>query len=249
MTRAVLDAGRRTLTLPRRLVPTVMLLGTGAAGVDRASVRDLVELERAGIAPGRRLHPLAAEMLEVVTGPRRVITVTAGLPDSQEISTIWIRSRTAVLGRPSGPDLFQLGPIELGLLPFHLAQLVELRPRPEAPFTGSVTIPVDVLDDLADTWLADPNRAADELALQGVERTWADRLAIAHRHLHSRWRLASLWVGADGNAGDDELIVLDAGPAGHWQVLPDADTVGQVTFATRRFVDVLELLHEVGRVD
>jgi len=245
--RAVLDAGRGTLTLPRRLLPVVMLLGTrGRLGDGGSNLRDLVELERAGIAPGRRLHPLAADMLSVVTDPRRVVTVEVSRDEGIEISTIWARQGSAVLGRPAGDDLFQLGPVEVGLLPFHLAQLTGVRPQPEAPFSGSVTVPSAVMDGLADTWSIDIDLAVAALIGEGVEPAWAERLAIAHRHRRSRWRIAALWITADGSARDDEMIMLDAGPGGYWEILADPHRLGQITFVTRRFVDVLELLHAAG---
>jgi hypothetical protein len=241
---AILDAGRGTLTVPRRLVPLVMLLGTQSpVGTDPASLRDLVELERAGIAPDRKLHPLAARMLDVVTGPHRVITVETTTATS-EIATIWIRGRSAVLGRPAGPDLFRLGPIEVGLLAFHLAQLVRISPRAEPPFSGSVTVPARLLDDLSDRW--DHPEAVGALISDGTDPEWAEHLAAAHRDRIARWRVASLWVEPDGSAGDDEIIVLDAGSSGYWQILQDADVMGQITFVTRRFVDLMELLEAMS---
>ena len=75
-----------------------------------------------------------------------------------------------------------------------------------------------------------------------MEPAWAERLTILHNRQVRRWRLSSLWIDANGTAGDSEIIVIDAGSAGLWEVLPDAEDVGQVTFATRRFVDILEML-------
>ncbi|MDJ0960625.1 MAG: ESX secretion-associated protein EspG [Acidimicrobiia bacterium] len=243
---AVLDAGRGTLTLPRRLVPSVMLLGThGSDGAARVRLRDLVELERAGITTDRQLHPQAADMLEVVIAPTRVVTIEVTTDEGTAISTIWIRRTSAVLGRPAGPDLFRLGPIEVGLLTFHLAQLVTLGPRPDAPISGSVTVPADLLDELEMAWSANPADAASRLIADGIDPGWAERLTVIHCQRRSRWRISSLWIGDDGTAGDTEVIVLDAGPAGYWQILPDGDDVGQITFATRRFVDLLEMLQGI----
>lgn len=240
---AVLDAGRGTLTLPRRLVPTVMLLGThGTAATSRVRLQDLVELERAGITTDRQLHPQAADMLDVVTTPTRVITVEVTIDERTDISTIWVRSTAAVLGRPTGPDLFQLGPLEVGLLTFHLAQLVTLGPRPDPPFAGSATVPAELLDELEPTWTEDPAHAVSCLIAEGLDPEWAERLTVVHNQRRSRWRISSLWIGEDGTPGDSEIIVLDAGVAGYWQVLPDAECRGQITLATRRFVDLLEVL-------
>lgn len=237
----VLDAGRGTLTLPRRLVPIVMLLGAGGRVDATAQLRDVVELERAGIAPGGRLHPLAAGMLRVVTDPRRVITVNVET-DDRAISTIWVREHRAVLGRAAGSELFELRPVEVGLLTFHLAQLVRISSGRDPAYSGSVTVPAATLDALADSWKVNPEHAARRLVSEGVEPVWADRLVSAHRGRRARWRVASLWVARDGSARDEEVIVLDGADAGYWQVLVDPERLGQVTLATRRFVDVLELL-------
>jgi hypothetical protein len=243
---AILDAGRGTLTLPRRLVPTVMLLGThGTAAAGRLRLRDLVELERAGITTDRQLHPQAADMLDVVTAPNRVISIEVTNHEHTDISTIWIRRTTAVLGRPAGSDLFQLGPIEVGLLTFHLAQLVALSPHPDIPFAGSATVPAEVLDELDDVWTEDPAHAASRLIAEGVDPQWAERLTVVHSQRRRRWRINTLWITDDGTPGDGEIIVLDAGSAGLWQVLPDAEGLGQITLATRRFVDVLEVLQNI----
>jgi hypothetical protein len=243
---AVLDAGRGTLTLPRRLVPTVMLLGThGAAAADRVQMRDLVELERAGITTDRHLHPQAADMLDVVTAPTRVISVEVSVGDRTDISTIWIRRTTAVLGRPADADLFRLGPIEVGLLTFHLAQLVALGPRPDPPFAGSATVPAETLDALDGLWMTDPTRATSRLIAEGLDPQWAERLTAVHSQRRRRWRINSLWITEEGTPGDSEIIVLDAGSAGFWQVLPDAEGIGQITLASRRFVDLLEVLQSI----
>ena len=244
----VLDAGRGTLTLPRRLVPTVMLLGSRPGTVAHgASLRDLVELERAGIAPGRRLHPLAAAMLEVITEPRHVITVHVERNEGTEISTLWIRRTDVVLGRPAGPEVFELRPLELGLLPFHLAQLVAVVPRPEPPFGGSVTVPAAVLDDGVAMAAADPDGAIAALIGEGVDEAWAGRIVVVHQRLRARWRIGSLWVGRDGTPHDDAFEVLDAGQAGYWQVLSDPTGEGSITLAKRAFTDILALLEEAGR--
>ena len=245
-TQPTLDAGRRTLTLPRRLVPVVMLLGT-EPGVDDGAVtlKDLVELERAGIAEDRKLHPLAARMLDVVTNPRRVITVHVERGDSTELSTIWVRHANVVMGRPAGSDSFELRPLEYGLLTFHLTQLVGVTPRPEPHFAGSVTVPAALLDDAVASLGADPELAARMLVDEGVDSTWADRIVTTHQHLAARWRIATLGV-ADGRPHDETYDLFDSGPAGFWQVLADPAGAGYVTLATRRFVDVLELLDAVA---
>jgi hypothetical protein len=242
---AVLDAGRGTLTLPRRLVPTVMLLrAKGRAGFagDASSVRALAELERAGITAAGRLHPLAADILQVVTDPSLVVTVEVRALERPAISTIWASDAGAVLGQAIEPGLFHLGPIEPDLLPFHLAQLTMVGPRPDHGFAGSADAPAGLLDELEPLWCTDPDAVAARLVGAGVGAAWAERLAGAHRHRRATWRVASLWAGPDGSAHDREVMMLDAGPEGYWEITPLPADVPSIRFTPRRFADVMEAL-------
>ena len=248
-TYAILDAGRGTLTLPRHLVPVAMLLRhRGRAATDTTSIRGVKELERAGIAYDGRLHPMAASMLGTVTDPRLVITIEVTVEGPPDISTLWAADGRVVLGRPVEPDLFQLAPLEPEYLPFHLAQLTQVGIRPDPPFTGSVTVPDGLLDDLGAAWATDVDRAVDRLRAAGVDATWADRLAIAHHHRQRTWRIASLWVGPDRSAHDHELTVLDAGPAGYWSIRPGAEGLPTVTLEVMTFSEVVDILrHAIPR--
>jgi hypothetical protein len=248
-THAILDAGRGTLTLPRRLVPVAMLLRhRGRGATDAASIRGVKELERAGIAYDGRLHPMAASMLGTVTDPRLVITVEVTVDGPPEISTLWAAAGRVVLGRPVEPDLFQLSPLEPEYLPFHLAQLTRVGIRPDPPFTGSVAVPDGLLDDLATAWDSDVDGAVDRLRGAGVDPTWADRLAIAHHHRRRTWRVASLWAGPDRSAHDHELTVLDAGPAGYWVIRPGDEGPSAVTLQVATFAEIIDALrHTIPR--
>ena len=242
----VLDAGRGTLTLPRRLLPVAMMLRRrGDVADDVDTLRALRELERAGIAFGGRLHPMAAHMLTVVTAPKLVITVEVTVSRRTEISTIWAAEGRAVLGAPVEPGAFQLSPLDADLLPFHLTDLTRVGARPDPPFRGTVAAPADLLDELEDLWRRDTSRAVERLRGAGVDDAWADRLAIAHHHRRSLWRVAALWVGEQQTANDAELTVLDAGSAGYWSVTPSGGAEPSITFSVLTVDEVLEALRRV----
>ncbi len=218
MTQPVLDAGRRALTLPRRLVPAAMLLRTGGATeADPTMTRAISELERAGISRGGTLHPLAADLLSVVTGPTTVVS-TEVTEDHTEIATIWHHNGKAVLGQPSDRDAFALFSIEPTLLPFHLAQLTKIVARPDPSFSGSVIVPVDTIEIAEELWMSDPAAATAIITGAGVEAHWAKRLVLAHRSRLRTWCATSLWTEMDHSHHDAELRVLDADHLGYWVV-------------------------------
>mgnify|MGYP001822518915 CR=1 FL=1 len=242
MTRPVLDAGRRALTLPRRLVPVAMLLRTGTTGTgDPAPAGAISELERAGISRGGMLHPLAADLLAVVTGPTTVVS-TEVTTDRTDIATIWHRKGRAVLGRPQGPDAFGLHEIEPSLLAFHLAQLTQLRAAPEPPFLGSTAVRADVLEEAENLWHEDPATAAKLLVAGGTAPQWADRLVLAHRLRLRTWCATSLWTTADHSHHDAELRVLDAGDLGYWVVANEPAETPSFRFTV---VSVDEVLNRI----
>lgn len=240
MTLPVLDAGRRALTLPRRLVPVAMLLRTGGLDeTDATMTRAISELERAGISRGGSLHPLAADLLSVVTGPTTVVS-TEVTEESTEIATIWHHNGKAVLGRPSAHDAFALHSIEPHLLPFYLAQLTRIVARPTPGFSGSVTVPADALEIAEDLWATDPAAATAMIAGVGVEEQWAKRLVLAHRSRLRTWYATSLWTEVDHSHHDAELRVLDAGRLGYWVVTNEPKETPTLRFTVATLDEILE---------
>jgi hypothetical protein len=238
---ALLDAGRRALVLPRRLVPVAMLLHTAAAPDATGQPLARCELERAGITAGGRLHPLAASILGVVTEPRVVVSVEVTETGPPSIATIWAEPRRAVLGRPVAGDGFELHEIAPALIPFHLAQLVELSGSTTSA-TGRIVVPTALLHDVGDQLVLDPEAARERLRLAGVGPDVTERLVELHTRRAQTWRVASLWAGPDGSAHDDELVVMDAGEAGYWQVSTGDE---ETAFVPRELDDLLLRLRDL----
>jgi len=240
VTQPVLDAGRRALTLPRRLVPVAMLLRTGGpTEADPALTRAICELERAGISRNGALHPLAADLLSVVTGPTSVVS-TEVTEEVTEIATIWHHNGRAVLGRPSGDDAFALFSIEPPLLPFHLAQLTKIVARPDPSFTGSFTVPAEAMEVAESLWTANPESASGVIVAAGVEAPWAKRLVLAHRSRLRSWCATSLWTDIDHSHHDAELRVLDAGHLGYWVVANEPAATATFRFTVVTLDGILE---------
>jgi hypothetical protein len=217
-----------------------MLLRTGGpAEADATMTRAIAELERAGISRNGSLHPLAADLLSVVTGPTTVVS-TEVTEESTEIATIWHHNGKAVLGQPSANDTFVLHSIEPSLLPFYLAQLTRIEARPSFSFSGSVTVAAETLEVAEDHWASNPARAMAAISSAGVEARWAERLVLAHRSRLRTWCATSLWTEIDHSHHDAELRVLDAGRLGYWVVSNEPADAPTFRFTVATFDQILQ---------
>lgn len=207
---------RLRLTLPRELVPIGLLLLEGDDPPRDPGLRSgLAALDRAGIAAGGKLDSIAADILRPLAAPWAVISVELSRPACLEIATIWIRGPGATIGTSTNRSLFDLHLAELEFLPFHLATLARLGPR---PCTATEPVFVDGTQAFAAS-LGDPaERLDDEL---------------------TRWTVQTMWSEPGGFVGDRSVEVLDAGANGYWEVTHHGDR----TLLTPRSVDaVLRLL-------
>ena len=223
------------LTLPRRLIPALMLLA--AEGTPPPSA--VAELERCGVAPGGLLSPNATGLVAVMTDPDLVVSIEVTTRDATNRSTIWATAERAVWGRPVELDVYQLRSIDTVTVPLLLAQLTGVGKRPETPFTGSVTVAADALDAALDWQADDPETALAILASVGADPVWADRILIAHQHRRAQWTVSSVWIGQAGGHEVHEATVLDAGHAGYWRIA--SAEPGTVTYTVAS-------LHEIMRV-
>ncbi len=210
----VLDAARGTVTVPRRLVPVLLAIHAGSA----AEPADTAPLELSGITSGGRLHPAATAMLDVVTEPGLVITVDVAGGRTPELATFWCSRRRAVQSEIIDGQRVRLHRVEPDWLPFHLTRVVGAGPRPTPPFPGAVTVAADLLVDAELLVGERPTTAMKQLVASGVEPRWADRLLIALEHRRRVWRVQAVWVSRASGRRVAELTVLDAGPAGYWEI-------------------------------
>jgi|GEM_PF-6085763 len=226
-----------TLTIPRRLIPAVMLLAAGGTPPVAGAVD---ELERSGVMAHGVLDPAAADLVAVMTDPDLVVSVEVATRDGSQLSTVWATDDRAVWGRSVEVDIYQLRLIDALSVPLLLAQLTGVGRRPEAPFSGSVTIAAETLAAAVDWHTDDPETACGILVAAGVDSLWADRILIALHHQRATWTVSSVW--SDGASGHEvhEVTVLDAGPAGYWRLTsPDS---GDVTYTVTSLRETVRLL-------
>lgn len=234
----VLDAGRGSLQLPRGLVPVVMMLRTeGTVPIDTKTAGAIAQLERAGITEGGALHPLAARMLDVVIGPNAMMSIEISSRTVTRLATIWSSAQGVVLGHSLEGEMFELLPIERHLVPFHLAQLTRLSARRAGPPPGSVTAPLEDVPTDPNHWSM--KSVVGKLVAAGNDEAIVRQLAEAHRSHRWTSRITSLWSAGDGSASDQELVIMDAGDAGYWQITQVRD---EMCFTVRTSDEILDML-------
>jgi hypothetical protein len=236
----MIDYDRRSLLIPRRLMPSLL----AAHGGSRPDASSLDELQASGLIASHRLDPLVRSLIDVMTNPKLVVTaevIRGHSPTSKpaRLATFWRNGRRAVLGLTGDGNQFQLVEIEAALLPFHIAQAVELVPRRQPRFSGSFAVPAGVLTKAEELIAVDPQRADVELSAAGVPRVWADRIVAALVLRRSLWVLESVWLGGTNGSEQARLCVLDGGFSGYWRLAESNDiTVSPADFD--------ELIHRIG---
>jgi hypothetical protein len=214
-----IDHRRRSLSVPKRLMPTLLAIHTG----DQVHPAETIaELEAGGLLLRMTLDPLVVSLIAAMTDPTLVVTVESIGAHTSRLATIWGSAQRAVLGTTVDRDQFDLLQIDPDLLPFHLAQITELIPRSLPPFSGAVVMPKATLQSVERLITRDQHAAERELRQAGLMDPWPDWLLIALAHRRALWTVAAVWIeGRDRRT--EQMTVLDAGSAGYWIVQEDAD--------------------------
>lgn len=229
-TSIAVDHARRSLSVPKRLMPGLLAVH---AGEQLRATATTAELEAGGLLARGTLDPLAATLLGVMTNPTLVVTVESAGARSKRLATIWGSHRRAVIGTTADQNQFELLQIDPELLPFHLAQITELSPRPVPPFHGATSLPRATLQRVERLVATDQHEAERELRQAGLADPWPDWILIALAHRRALWTVEAIWLHRSDRQAD-RVTVLDAGTAGYWTV--DEDSAGgKVTLAATDF--------------
>jgi hypothetical protein len=236
--RPIIDRYRRSLSIPRRLMPSLLALHAGKEPAGDV----LSELQRGGVFTATRLDPLVGSLVDAITNPTLVVTVEVDTLDplvKPELATIWRSGEKGVLGRSDKDGRFELIQIEVPLLPFHLAQVVRLTPRSQPEFTGSFTIPARALAAVETIVHSNPVEAEREMSAAGVDAAWTDRWVAALIMRRSMWAMESIWLGDHRRRSEARLSVLDGGFTGYWRLSHEDDLV---RIAPSHFDDMMHRL-------
>lgn len=212
---ATMNPGAESIRIDRSYVPVLLQLKTmGAIGTDEASASALSRLEAADLLRAGRLHPMADAVFELVAAPALVVSVERMRLGAVATSTIWATPSGATIGTRVDGEVYELKLANVALLPFHVFELIHLRPlRQAAPV--DVTLPSAAML-AAEALLQDNDDAGamQELTTAGVgEADSAVALAILGSRVAS-WRIHSVWSTKDGTE-TRQCHGMDCGPRGH----------------------------------
>lgn len=212
---------RDRFVIPRRLLPSLLLLGQSPDKGHAIPPATFADLRRTGLVAGSgRLSDAAVAIVHTMTEAALVSSVDVHAGGATQTATIWATSDAAAVGRQVDDEMCELAPVRTTSLPLVLAQLVDVGRRPAPPFSGAGVL-ADAAVAMALDRASEANGAAlDILVAAGLDRVWADRLLIAHQHMRSRWTISSVWTDNDGGHHVRFVSVLDGGAAGYWRVQP-----------------------------
>ncbi len=209
------------LTIPRHLVPAMMLLGRGGPGPRPLAPAVAAQLEQCGALVADRPSPSARQIVACMTEPTTVVSVEVATATEQRLSTVWGTPERAVWGRRADGDRFELTTIDAIEVPLLLAQLTGLDRRGGATSCdpcGSPAASVMAAGDPCTT------RVTSSLDRGSVDRSLGARRRVL-------WTVSSVWCSEAGDHEVRELTVLDTGPAGYWRIEPPHDLDGSSTYA------------------
>jgi hypothetical protein len=240
-----IDHSRRSVSVPRRLMPSILAIHAGKSPQPSSTV---AELRAAGIMTTERLDPLVTTLVDVMTNPTLVITVELAKTAEPRLATFWGTPHRAVLGFTDDRHRFELIQVEPTLLPFHLAQTTEISPRPALPLAGTFSISAATLHKAETAAAKNPGTTKAALRTARIPQEWASRFANALTLRRSLFTVESVWLGRGSTRAECQLSVLDAGLAGYWRLAPTED--GLIVVSTSSFDDLMRrfaaLLPRVG---
>lgn len=212
---------RDRFIVPRRLLPSLLLLGQSPAKSSSIPAATFTDLRRTGLVNGKgRLTDTAVALVTTMTAAGLVSSIDVHRGGASQTSTVWATNDAAALGRQVDDDMCELTPVRTTSLTLVLAQLVDVGRRPPQPFSGSGVLADAALGLALDRASETNTSALDILVAAGLDRVWADRLLIAHQHMRSRWSISSVWTDSEGGHHVRFVSVLDAGAAGYWRIQP-----------------------------
>jgi len=233
---ATMNLGGEAIRIDRRYMPLLLQLHTsGAVGVDDATSEALEQLAAGRLLIDGELHPMAAAMMEIISDPPLVLSVERMRMGSVAASTIWATPVGAVVGSRVESQLYELKLGNADLIPFHLFQLIHLRPLPDQePF--SVTIrPEDLLAAEQHIDGGDIASAAAGLIAAGFQ----DPSGLVERMLTriASWTIHSVWSQA-GSVQTRTASGIDCAAGGH-MLVDVADDRAEITLRSASFKEVL----------
>ncbi|MBF9128970.1 hypothetical protein I0C86_08230 [Plantactinospora sp. S1510] len=244
------DPVRRRLRLTDIEVAAVTTVGARDDDPAGGSRRLLAEaLTTAGVLHGGVLAGWVDRLLTVVSRPSLRVAVEV-VTSGRVVYPIWATPRAAVVGEPAGDGAVDLSMVDPMMIPFVLAQTVDLRRGPPPPDRPPIRVGGDLLAIVERRLVSgeEPAVLRRLLSADGLSDGDAAVMVDVVQRRRASWRASSVWADESGRHGTEGPHVLDAGDAGLWIVTiersgpADATQVFTPTAATAVWAELLALL-------
>jgi len=235
-----MNVGAEAIRIHRSHVPLLLQLYTaGAVGPDPANTKALDELREAEVLLEDSLHPMAAAMAEAIAQAPLVISAERHRLGAIAASTIWAAPHGSVIGTRIDDESFELKLATSSLLPFHIFQLIQLRPLPDSPQLD-VTLAADTMV-AAEAKVGEGDIATARAIIAEAEVSQPGLMTAVLRQRIASWRVHSVW-NADGEAQLGAASGIDCGALGHFLVTVEDE---QLSIRSASFKEVIGAIRGV----
>lgn len=203
------------------------------AHLGEAAAADLDALTTAGLwsIEHAQLDPYLQTLLEVLaTAPLELVVQVQGAEVEEHLG--WADPQMAVVAIEVGDHAHEYTLVDTRLLPWSLAVATGLGARPDPVEAGvsarELTIPAPVWDQALAAADRGDHAAIATTVTTALDVDTATTLSRLLQLRRTTWRAGSRWQVTEGGGHDEaSFAMLDAGPAGYWQVHPATDGPGR----------------------
>jgi len=240
---ATFDLSRGLLRLARPTLEVLRAHSLGAEGVEPGGQEHLGALREAGVLVDGRVHPEVGAALAPMERP----VCELGVREGERLVEGWMSPAAVTLVLPAGEGRVYVSVLSPSLLPWTLARLVALGPRPRPEVAIGLRLAREDLDSLLGAAVDDPARVRDLIG-DDPPVTAARAMEGLTAGLRGRWRVEASWPAPGGRQVERAVEVVDT-EGGLWLIDPEAGDVTlrpiTPTLAWRLLIRLLPLEHEI----
>lgn len=240
---ATFDLGRGLLRLARPTLEVLRAHRLGAEGAEPAVEEHLDALREAGALVDGGIHP----EIEAALAPMERPVCELAVREGDRLVEGWMSPAAVTLVLPAGEGSVYVSVVSPSLLPWTLARLAGLGPRPRPEVAIGLRLARQDLDSLLGAAVDDPD-AVRGLIGGDPPVTAARAMEGLAAGLRVRWRVQARWPGPDGRRSERAVEMVDT-EGGLWLIEAEAGDVTlrpiTPTLAWRLLIRVLPLEHEI----
>lgn len=240
---ATFDLSQGLLRLSR---PTLAVLRARWRGADHGEPdadEHIGALRKAGVIRRRGVHPEVEAALAPMEQPACELEVR----ESGRLVEGWMSREAVTFVYPASEDLVDVAVMHPSLVPWSLASLVGLEPRPRPEVAIDLLLAREDIERLLTARTYDPDAVRGSSGDEPAARVARAAEGIV-AGLRGRWRAEARWVTPGGRPGGRVVEVIDT-DSGLWLVEPGESEMKlraiTPTFAWRLLINVPPWIHEV----